>query len=278
MMADGITPRQEGAPGGAQDAASGALPEALRALMGYAPYGYRARIGLIVPPTNTVNEGEWQRWLPEGVTMHAHRMALHADTASKEGYARLMADIEAALAMLTPARPDVIAYGCTAGSMVSPPGRLTERMTGWTGGSTVTTAGALVDALSHLGARRVAVATPYDARLNAHEVSFLEGEGFEVVHAAGLGFGATGPQEYRYIARMPPELVARHAASCDRAEADALLISCTDFATAPIIARLERERGKPVVTSNQATLWAALRAAGIADTIAGAGRLLGEPS
>ena len=92
----------------------------------YRPYGRRAKIGLIVPTTNTVNEAEWARLAPEGVSIHVTRMVLH--TGGGGDAAALERDLAAAIATLTPASVDVIAYGCTAGSMVSPLDKLTNRM------------------------------------------------------------------------------------------------------------------------------------------------------
>ena len=83
-------------------------------------YGYRAKIGVIVPPTNTVNEAEWNRMAPEGISIHAARMPLHANTASADGKKLLYDDVKKATLDLVQARLDAIAYGCTAGSMVLP--------------------------------------------------------------------------------------------------------------------------------------------------------------
>lgn len=243
----------------------------------YRPYGTRAKLGLIVPPTNTVNEAEWARMVPEGVTVHVTRMRLHADTASPEGERQLYADVEKATRDLAAASLDAIAYGCTAGSMVMPITRLTDFMTAAAGGiPCVATAPALVHACRALGLARVAVATPYHAALNEHERHFLEANGIGVAAITGLGIGAGGAHEYVRIARVPKEEVLAHARSADRADAAGLIISCTDFAALEAIARLEDELGKPVVTSNQATFWAALRAAGVGDRLASFGRLLRE--
>lgn len=242
----------------------------------YRPYGRRAKIGLIVPPTNTVNEAEWARMAPEGVTIHATRMRLHADTQSPEGERQLYADIERATRDLAAASLDAIAYGCTAGSMVMPLERLTDYMAGIAGVPCVATAPALVLACRALGVTRVALATPYHDALNEHERHFLAQNGIEVVALKGLGIGAGGPHEYVRIARVPKPEVLAHARSVDRPEAQALMISCTDFATLEAIPALERALDKPVVTSNQATLWAALRAARIDDRFRSFGRLLQE--
>jgi maleate cis-trans isomerase len=241
-------------------------------------YGPRARLGLIVPSTNTVNEAEWTRMMPPGVTFHTQRMRLHGDTTSPDGLRGLHADLDAAIAMLTPALVDVAAYACTAGSMVTPAAGLPEALSARNGVPCVTTAAAIIDALGALGARRISVATPYHDALNDHEVHFLAGHGVETLRIAGLGLGANGPQDYPLIARTPLDAIAAHARAAFVPGSDALLITCTDFPALPLIEGLEEELGVPVVTSNQATLWAALRAAGLMhETIPGAGRLFARP-
>lgn len=237
-------------------------------------YGARAKLGVIVPPTNTANEAEWNRMAPKGVSVHSARMPLHMDTTSEAGRKALHDDLRRYVADLAQASVDVIAYGCTAGSMTVPANGLADFMQGASGRTSVTTAQSLVEALRALGAKRVAVATPYHDALNEHEKHFLQGHGFEVVALRGLGYGANGPAEYRNIARIPPADVLAHARSVVRAAADAILLSCTDMATLDIIEPLERETGKPVISSNQATFWYALRRAGIEDHLTGYGRLL----
>ena len=237
-------------------------------------YAVRARLGLIVPPTNTVNETEWRAMVPAGVSFHTHRMRLHADVTSEAGLAGLHADLDAAFGMLKPAGCAVVAYACTAGSMVSPPQALPDALAARNGVAAVTTSAAIVAGLKALGAVRLSVATPYADALNAHETHFLEAEGFEVANLIGLGIGAAGPHEYVRIAKTPLDAVAAHARAAFVPGSDALLITCTDFPTLPLVETLEAELGVPVVTSNQATLWAALRAAGLDDRLAGCGRLL----
>jgi maleate cis-trans isomerase len=237
-------------------------------------YSQRAKLGLIVPPTNTVNEAEWARIMPEGVTFHTHRMPLHADTTSEAGKAALMEDLEQVFAMLRQARVDAIAYACTAGSMINPVDALPEELTRRTGVRAVTTSASIVAALKTLDATRLSVATPYADRLNAHETHFLEENGFAVDRLVGLGIGANGPQEYPRIAETPIEQVAAHARAAFVPGSEALLITCTDFPTLPLIEDLEHDLGVPVVTSNQATFWSMLRTAGIDDRIAGLGQLL----
>jgi len=240
-------------------------------------YSSRAKIGLIVPPTNTVNEAEWGRMMPDGVTFHTARMPLHAPEHG-ETNDTIAKDIAAKAGELTPAGVDVVAYACTAGSMVTPPDSLCKAAAALAGVPVVTTAAAIVAALRSIGVRRLSIATPYHDALNDHEVAFLHAAGFEVLAIAGLGIGANGPSDYPRIARTPLDEVMEHARSVFVHGSDALLITCTDFPTLPLIEPLERELSVPVITSNQATLWEALRKIGLSDPIAQAGALLSAPN
>lgn len=235
-------------------------------------YSYRAKLGLIVPPTNTVNEAEWMQMMPPGVTFHTHRMRLHG----AGEHDRLMADLAGVVDLLGQSGADAIAYACTAGSMTIPASRLPEEASAATGRRILTTSAALVDALNALGAKRISIATPYAQATNDHEVEFLHAHGIETLAIAGLGIGAGGPHEFVRIARTPLESVRDHALGVFDPASDALLIACTDFPTLPLISPLEDDLGVPVVTSNQATLWAMLRAVGIDDRLTGMGRLLAE--
>ncbi|MGB6120036.1 MAG: aspartate/glutamate racemase family protein [Mesorhizobium sp.] len=237
-------------------------------------YSKRAKLGLIVPPTNTVNEAEWAQMMPPGVTFHTHRMPLHPDTTSEEGKRGLMRDLDHVFGMLKQSRVDAIAYACTAGSMINPVQSLPDALQERNGVKAVTTSAAIITALNALGAVKLSVATPYADRLNEHETHFLEENGFEVLRLIGLGIGANGPAEYVRIAETPIDDVLAHARAAFVPGSDAILITCTDFPALPLIAPLEKEFGVPVVTSNQATFWAMLRTVGIADRLEGLGRLL----
>ena len=236
------------------------------------PGGWRARIGVIVPPSNTVNETEFNRLKPEGVTFHFTRSPLHADPAA-DGFATMMRDVDQACDDLAKCAVELVAYGCTAGSMACPADQLLGRLRKASGVDAVSTAGAILDGFDALGVGRIAMATPYTEETNAHEAEFLEDHGIEVVASSGLGLNAT-IEKIQQISRVTPQAVFDHTCAVDRPEAEALLICCTDFNTVDVIAPLEEALDKPVVTSNAATLWASLRALGIDDRIAACGRLL----
>lgn len=228
-----------------------------------------ASLGLIVPTTNTVNELEWKRMALPGMRFPLVRMALHA-----HGDEALYRDLQKAIEELKPRNPDVIAYACTAGSMVQPLDSLAAWIEKQSGAKGVATAPALVYACRALGLQRIALATPYHDALNEHEKRFFEENGIRVLAVKGLGIGAGGAHEYVRIARVPKETIYDHCRSVDVAEAQGVVVSCTDFPTLEAIPRLEAELGKPVVSSNLATFWQALRAAGVSTRVAGFGRLL----
>ena len=248
------------------------IPASIRAVAMYDPYGWMAKIGLILPSTNTVNAHEWMLMAPEGISIHTAR-ALLLGQASQESYDIMAKNTEKAAAELATAEVDFVAYGCTSGSFMCSRQEIAARMAEIAGCPATTTSDSVIAALQAVGARKVAMATPYVRFVNEGEVKFLEEEGFEVVAEMGLGLGET-QAERRAINRVPPEAVIRMARAVDRPDADAIFISCTALPTVTVIDRIEQERGKPVVTSNQATFWNVMRSMGLGLRIGGYGSLL----
>ncbi len=105
--------------------------------------------------------------------------------------------------------------------------------------------------------------------LNEREKKFFEGNGVQVLAMDGLEF-----PDPEAIASVDPGRIYRMAKAIDHPDADAIFISCTDFRATEAIQALEQDLGKPVFSSNQVTLWAMLRLAGIKSPINGYGRLL----
>jgi len=246
----------------------------MKAVAMYHPYGWKARIGLIVPSTNTINEPEFYRLAPPGVAIFTSRVLLLGKM-TEESYFQMAAALDRAAGEIATAEVDVVAYGCTSGSIICPLPQLLATLTEKAKAPAIATAGAVVVALRALGARRVAVGTPYVEFVNESERRFLESHGLRVVAMQGLDLGHT-QEERRAIGRVPPEAVFRLARAIDRPDADAIFLSCTNLATLDVIAEIERELGKPVVTSNTACFWACLRLAGVRTPVAGHGRLLEE--
>jgi len=246
----------------------------MKAVADYRPYGWRGKIGLIVPSTNTINEPEFWRLAPKGVTIHTGRATL-LGKATEESYFKMAEAVKVAADDLATAEVDVVAYGCTSGSIVCSLQDIVADLQQRTKVPAIATAGAVVAALRALGARKVAVATPYVDFVNDSEIGFLQDYGFEVTSMHGLRLGET-QEERRGIGRVPPEHVYRMALATNRPDADAIFISCTNLATIDMIQQIETDLGKPVVTSNQSCFWACLRMLGLRDRIEGYGKLLSD--
>jgi maleate cis-trans isomerase len=235
----------------------------------------RTRIGLMVPSTNTTCEADFQLVLPRAFTIHGQRLWLTNDALGEAGMTRMNAEIESGARYLATARVDAVSYGCTTGSFFKGPGwdrdmiALIERTAGV---PAVATSPSVVEALRSFGARRISVATPYPEWNNQRLRAYLEAQGFEVLNleaepqAAGSGNQGINDQD--------PSVIVDFAARACRPEADALLCSCTAWRSVEAVEELERRTGKPVVSSNQSSIWMTLRRLGWTEPIAGFGRLL----
>ncbi|WP_255197428.1 maleate cis-trans isomerase family protein [Halorarius litoreus] len=230
-------------------------------------YGWRGRIGLIVPSTNTVNEPDFYRHLPAGVSLHVSRMYLdqeaHRERDDLRELEKMTADADRCAASLATADVDVIAYGCTSGSFMDGAGHDAEieaELEAVAGVPTVTTAAAVRRAMTALELETVAIATPYVDELNSRAERFFEGCGFEVTATSGLGIDIAGSDlDRRSHGAQLPERAYRQLAAMDLSDADGVFLSCTNYHVTDAIEYIEADLGTPVVTSNQATLWNALR-------------------
>ena len=145
-------------------------------------YGWRARIGLLVPSSNTTMEPEFWSIVPEGVSIHTGRIPL--GRVSVEELIRMEEYTIGEARKLASAGVDIIVYGCTTGSLIKGPGYdrlISERIREETGITSITTATAVVEALKALKAARIAVATPYISEVNRREEEFLRHHGFDIV-------------------------------------------------------------------------------------------------
>ena len=252
--------------------ASGAERTDTKALALYSPYGWRGKIGLICPSTNTSIEPEFHAMAPDGIAIHVAR-AFQDGPQEPALYKQIAENVELASRDLGSAHVDVIAFGCTSCTYFVPAEEIRETMTRMSGAPALLTADAVVEALKAVGARRIALATPRTDFVNRRETEWLGEQGFDVVSVQGLQLGETA-LERANIGRVPPEVAFRLGAAVDRPEAEAVFVSCTNLPSLAIIDRLERELGKPVITSNQATFWRALRIIGSGARLTGYGRLL----
>jgi maleate cis-trans isomerase len=236
--------------------------------------GFRARLGFLLPPGNPTIEPEMMALAPQGVSLHFHRMVARGTPGALDGQAErnrsMVEHLDESVEMLALVKPDIIVIAHTATSYDL--GRheesaLLSRLAR-TSGTRVTTAFASVAAaLERLGVKRVALGAPYSDETTAKGKAHLEAHGFEVVSHGNLK-GVTN------IYDETAERAYRLARSVDRPEAEAVFLSGTGMPTLPVLEMLETDLQKPVISSNAATIWLALRACGVNQPIAGYGRLL----
>lgn len=226
-------------------------------------------IGVVAPFDFALDRELW-RWVPEDVSLYLTRLPFFTTPVTVEmavacGDRRAVR--RATRDVLTP-EPDVVIYACTSGSFVDgAAGEEVLRRTMEDAGAPAarTTSGALIAALRVLGVSRLAIATPYVEPVTRRLVAYLAEHGVSTVSSEGLGLLGN-------IWRVTYSQVVEIVRAADNPAAEALFISCTNVPTYDLIEPLEQALGKPVLTANQVTMWAALRAMG-RDAVGG-GRLL----
>jgi maleate isomerase len=241
-------------------------------------YGKRGRIGLITLASDSSVLPEYSLVMPNDVAVYAAPIVLPRGEVTAAALSEMLAgdQLERAAELLVWTDVDVIVFACTSGSLVHGVGwdrEIAGRIERASGRPATTTTTTVLAALRAVGATSLAIATPYLEEINAIERRFLEASGFSVASIGGLGC-ATDAE----IGRLEPADAVSLVERVATPEADAVFISCTNFHCLPAIASLERQLAKPVVTSNLAGAWAALRQIGVADTIHGHGRLLHLPA
>ena len=237
-------------------------------------YGWRARIGRISPSPETVGAEEWRRSMPDGVCLVETRTLIHDVTV--ERLSETVTQIERAALELASAEVDIILQAGTAIAFFRGFGHdqeLSRRITAVTGVKATTSLTAVVEALRALKAQRLAIATAYLPEIDARLVDVLQQSGFQVATIRGMGL-----KKSIDMGRVAPDETYRLAKEVVRAAPDAegILISCGNLRTFEVIEPLETDTGLPVITSNQAGLWQALRLVGVKDRLLGLGRLLRE--
>jgi maleate isomerase len=235
--------------------------------------GWRARLGFLVPPGNPTTEPEMMQLAPPGVSVHFTRMvaagAAGEHAGQEERNRSQIAHLDENVDLLQMVKPKVIVLAHTATSYtLGQQGEqaLLERMRS-RGVTMLTAFGSVVAALRHLGVSRIAYATPYNEYWTLRGVEHLKQHGLDVVAHGRL-------PGVRNIYEESAERAYQLGRQVDVAAADAMFLSGVGLPTIDAIDMLERDLGKPVVSSASAMMWNALRAAGIGDSIAGAGRLL----
>jgi maleate isomerase len=232
------------------------------------------RLGFLVPPGNPTTEPEVMRLAPPGVTVHFTRMVAGgqpgAHAGQEERNRTQIEHMEECARLLALVQPAVIVMAHTATSYTL--GRqgeaaLVAKIERATGMPFITAFGAVLDALAHLGVQRVALATPYARETTLRGKAHLEAHGITVASWGNMEGVAN-------IYDETPQRAYELGRRVDSPQAQALFFSGLGLPTLDVLERLERELGKPVLSSCSAMLWHALRVAGLKVASPGYGRLL----
>ncbi len=231
------------------------------------------RLGVLVPSVNTVVEPDMYRMAPREITIHFSRLPVPSDETTVENLKRLEDHLEESLESLAQAKIRAVAFACTSGSFIEGPSwdrHLVERMEKIVSPAT-TTSESIISALRSLNLTNLALVTPYPDPINELMKAYLSSQRCHVVNLKSLRLSSS--QEIR---RVNPKTIYELGVSANTDKAEGLLISCTDFQAIPIIEALEEKMKKPVISSNQATLWKLMSLSGVHIPIKGYGRLLRE--
>lgn len=218
------------------------------------------RIGVLLPSSNSAQEPDFWRVLPKHITQHVARMRLTRVEA--DSTLRIVEEIETESRKLADVDVDVIVFAATAPSSRNGIGydrELVARIEAASGKPATTASTALLEALRVLSAKSIVLGAPWSDAINRTTAAFVEANGFTVLAQEALGL-----VDNLDIGLLDPQTAYDVGRRIDRPEADAVMLACGNWSTFAIIDRLERDLGKPVLTTNQVSLWHALKIIGCA--------------
>jgi maleate cis-trans isomerase len=226
--------------------------------------------GVLIPSTNTTVEIEC-RLLPATYQAHVGRLMSSGGGSFSPSRDE---DIDHQSRLLGTARVELVILAQTSASLFADDydDVVTKRMSAGAGVPAMTSAQAVGRAVRALGARRIAIVSPYSEAVNARAARYFETR-HGLVPVAREGFGATNAYA---IGQLGPENARDAFGRIDRPDIEVFVVPGGNFPTMPHVAAWERELGKPVVTTNQASMWAMLRAFDAPDRMPAYGRLLAE--
>jgi maleate isomerase len=233
-------------------------------------YSPSCKIGLIALRTDHLVEDAMRSLLCDSdVSIITNRIAFN-DPVNRENLQAMELDLERAAADLLPGKQiDVVAFGCSSGTVAIGENKLKEKIQKIKPQAQVTnpvTAATL--AFSALGVKKLTVITPYIAEVNKEVAQFFSDKGLDILNITGFNVMADAD-----ITRIDPEAVKKAAVEYVHPEAEALFLSCTALRSVEVIEELEEKLGIPVITSNQAMVWHALQLLGKSHSIRKGGRI-----
>ncbi len=228
----------------------------------------QAHIGLIIPSANRLTEPQFHTYLPGNVGVHVIRLRMAGKF--RKPLSELERPLSEAAEALSDVKPNMIVFHCTANAMENGLAHekaiinLVERASGC---PTITTAQAITQAFEKCGIKKLVLISPYVKATNQLEVNYLAEAGYTVIHELGLAldshaYPSITPEEWQKVVKENTH-----------PDADGYFLSCTNTRMIEAVADLEGDLGKPVVNSNQATMWACLKKLGIAQADKRLGKL-----
>jgi len=241
--------------------------------------GYRAKMAMVVPSTNTTMEPELHAMAPHGVTIHTARLrlaqaAIRSPEAAQAAVAAMQSGLETAIRDVTTAEPDHLLIGISALSFLDGLAgrqRFEEFLAKLTAVPVTTAAAAATAALQLYDVKKLGLLSPHPAMMDEHYVRFFTEAGYQVARLHRIDCPTT------LAIAVVDEATIRAALRdlCD-ANADAVVQLGTDLIMAELSDEAERWLGKPVLAINAAMLWHTLRARCIQDRVLGFGSILRE--
>jgi maleate isomerase len=245
------------------------------------------RIGVIVPSSNTTMETELPEFFRRRTAVTGETFTWHSARASMakvtpEELERMVAASDVAARSLADSPVEVIAYACLVAVMCRGPGAAAEveqRLRSAVADAPnrpliVSSARALVDAMRALGARKVALVTPYLRPLAEQIAESVAAQGFEVAEVVALEVS-----DNVAVGRLDPAHLLEIARGLDLGSVDALVLSaCVQMPSLPVVQQAEDELGVPVLTAATATARSILLALGLDPVVPDAGAALAAPT
>ncbi len=242
--------------------------------------GWRRKFGVLGPSTNTIVQPDFEMMRPAGVTNHYSRIftpnakAVSNDTfmAGTEVIGRNV--LEAVRSVMT-CEPDYLVMGMSAVTFyggAAGADAFQAKVEGESGLRISIGSHSCTAALkAYGGVRRIAILSPYYPVANQQVARYFTDSGFEVVRDLCLEC-----KSWTAIAEVTPDVLREKLIELDGRDVDAIVQVGTNLSMVRLAAAAEMWLGKPIIAINTATYWHALRQNGIADKIAGLGRLLEE--
>lgn len=237
--------------------------------MDYEPITPRARLGFIIPSSNRMVEPQLQHFAPGGVEPHVTRIGM--TNRHKAPLDQLLPRIVEAAELLGDSKCDVTVLQCTGTSMsggVAGEQKVIKAIEAATGRPALSAASSLMAAFAALGARRLVFVSETAQAGHDKKVTFLKEAGFDLVADRAMGLETSDA-----YCSTPPAFWFDNVRAMKNDTADAYFVSCANIRSVDVIAELETVLDRPVVTSNQAALWCALRTVGLQDDVPALGRL-----